>query len=174
MTDGEEVRNSIDGSEVANAVQAGSIGSLHIGGAARENHLRDSYRAAHATFLAIVEVASGITWRVVGSNRRQLKTLTAHCSSLDGLVSDFDLFAPAEVRSAFHRARFAARPILTDAQRSHGITYQPALLVAIDIAAIVNRERLSPTTNDRGNAKLVAAMNDATNAFVEAVRISTR
>ncbi|MFE6748726.1 hypothetical protein ACFVGM_22945 [Kitasatospora purpeofusca] len=161
MTDGEEeIRNSIDGSEVANAVQAGSIGSLHIGGPARENDLRESYRAAHATFLAIAGAASGISWRVVGSNRRQLETLTAHCSSLDGLVSDFDLFAPAEVRSAFHRARFAAQLILTEANLMLGVVrFLPGLSLSID---------------DRRNAERVTAMNEATTAFVEAVRTSTR
>ncbi|MFJ4793900.1 hypothetical protein [Kitasatospora purpeofusca] len=160
MTDGEEVRNSIDGSEVANAVQAGSIGSLHIGGAAQENHLRESYRAAHATFLAIARATSDLTWRVVGSNRRQLETLTAHCASLDDLVSDFDLFAPAEVRSAFHRARFIAHVILTNARLKLGVVrFLPGFSLAI---------------NDGGNAESVAAMREAATDFVEAVRTSTR
>ncbi|MCX4689606.1 hypothetical protein OG401_35845 [Kitasatospora purpeofusca] len=145
---------------MANAVQAGSVGSLHIGGAAQENHLRESYRAAHATFLAIAKAASDITWRVVGSNRRQVETLTALCSSLDGLVSDFDLFAPAEVRAAFHWARFAAQLILTDAHLTLGVVGSlPGLSLAID---------------NHGNVKRVAAMNKATAGFVEAVRTSVR
>ncbi len=157
MTDGEEVRNSIDGSEVANAVQAGSIGSLHIGGAARENHLRDSYRAAHATFLAIAEAASGITWRDESSARRQCETLAAHCSSLDDLVSDFDLFAPAEVRSAFHRARSTAVSILADARLRLTLTrLPPQLFDAIS----------------RRGLQLADAMRDTTTGFVEAVRTS--
>ncbi|MFJ4793916.1 hypothetical protein [Kitasatospora purpeofusca] len=154
MEDSDSVRNSIDGAEVAHAVQAGSIGSLHIGGSVKRSDIRESYKAAYSTLVAINSEASKISWSV-DSLRRAVKDLESRIASLEGMSADFDLFAPHDVLRAFWAAQLAA-----------------ALLRRCVVDDMV---RAAVGRDGPGSDAYFAARNsmiNATNTFVEKVRAS--